>query len=160
NFKEKFMDMNLQNIHLKNQMKDKSKTNLVNMQKANMTTSREDYFGLTNNNNNIKTKTSANITKRIKKNKNQPKTQKKKKTKKKHVDYLKNELNKYKAGFDINKEKIKFHRTYKVNDNNNFVLISDQTNKNFMWVNLSSNENKEIIAIINKEKDISSFNNL
>lgn len=47
--------------------------------------------------------------------------------------------------FDVNNDQIILHKGYKLNELNNFALISDQSNKKFCWVNLALPENSKLL---------------
>lgn len=46
--------------------------------------------------------------------------------------------------FNINKDKIILHKSYCINSDNNFALISDDNSKVFTWVNISNEENSKL----------------
>jgi chromosome segregation ATPase len=195
--KEKFVDINLQNVHLKNQLKKNTSEERVNpvigskgvkivtVKELSSNTVNKAYVNGNNSSNNnnpvisnitpvsyssnkqdllIIAEQDSKIKSLQEKNNNLEKTitklesklesntnslselSMKNKSYQNMIQTLKEEksnLQKYKV-FDPSKDKIKLQCSFKVNDSNNFVLISDPYEKIFTWVNLFFSENKEI----------------
>ena len=59
--------------------------------------------------------------------------------------------------FNISKDQVVLHKAYKINENNNFALISNSSSTQYHWVNLSFTENSKLLKHINEVPNVKSI---
>ena len=69
------------------------------------------------------------------------------------IETLKKEVKRFKK-FDVNKDKIILHKSYKINEENHFALVSCQKKENYQWINLCLKENSKILSHVSEVSDV------
>lgn len=67
--------------------------------------------------------------------------------------FYKENFTKYKK-FNVNKDKIMLHKTYFINNNNQFALISDPNKTYYEWINVNYSENVKLLKYISEVSDV------